>query len=319
MADVKARGSERAISGERPARSGIWYSPGFVALLLIAPVQILLLTLTVFPILLSIYVSLTGWQPQFGDWWQAPITFPKNYLDLLTADKRFHYAVARTLLISVVCLSLEFLLGLLLAVTLAGQVRGRRILLSVLLTPMMMMPVVVGYTFFLLFQRQGPLSALFGWALGQPGQVDWLSTPSLALFGIVVTEVWHWTPLFMLILLSGLTSLPQNPIRAAMVLGASRWQIFWHIELPMLTPLIVVAFVIRGMEVIKLFDEVYVMTRGGPGTTTETISTYLQQVAFGDFRLGYAAAAATVVLIVTVVVIYQGLRPIRNRVATERG
>ena len=80
--------------------------------------------LTVFPFLLSIYVSLTGWQPQFGDWWQAEITFPKNYVDLLTADKRFHYAVARTLLISVVCLSLEFLLGLLLAVTLAGQVQG---------------------------------------------------------------------------------------------------------------------------------------------------------------------------------------------------
>jgi multiple sugar transport system permease protein len=273
---------------------------------------VLLIGLTVFPFGLSLYVSLTNWQPQFGNWWQASFIGLGNYVDLFFGEPRFVAAVARTLTISAIGLTLEFGLGLLLAVSLAPVFRAKRGVISVLLAPMMTMPVVVGYTFFLLFQREGPMTALFGWALGS-GQVDWLANPNLAFLAIIVMEVWHWTPLFMLILLSGLTSLPQNPIRAGMVLGASRWQIFRFIELPMLKPLILVAFVIRGMEVIKLFDEIFVMTRGGPGTSTETISTYLRQLAFANFQLGFAAAAAAVVLIVTVVVVFWALRPIRYR------
>jgi multiple sugar transport system permease protein len=152
---------------------------------------------------------------------------------------------------------------------------------------------------------------------GQP-DLQWLNNGFLAFFAVVFTEVWHWTPLFFLILLSGLNAVPQNPMRAAMVLGASDWRIFWTVVLPSMKGIIIIAFVIRGMEVIKLFDEIYLLTRGGPGTATETISLYLYKLAFEDFRLAYAGSAGFIILILTVVLINTMLRPIRYQLLEKR-
>ncbi len=134
-----------------------------------------------------------------------------NYKELLVYDTRFLEAVVRTLLISVVCLSLEFVLGLGLAVLFLREFRGKAVLFSAFLTPMMILPVVVGYTFWMLFQSNGPINQMIELLFGAQAVPQWFRSAPLATIAVIVTEVWHWTPLFFLILLSGLNAVPENP------------------------------------------------------------------------------------------------------------
>lgn len=298
----------------------------YIGGLLITPVQILLTALLVFPFVLELILSFSEWTPTSGmDLWEAvgsvfteDLDQGVNYNMLITEEPRFMDALGRTALISVTSLILEFLIGLGLATLFIRTFPFKRVFFTALLTPMMIMPVVVGYTWYMLLQYTGPVNQVLSWING--GQVDlqWLNSSLTAFFAVVITEVWHWTPLFFLILLSGLNAVPQNPIRAATVLGASQMRIFWTVVMPNLRNIIIIAFVIRGMEVIKLFDEIYLLTRGGPGTATETLSLYLYKLAFEDFRLAYAGSAGFIVLIITVVLINMMLRPIRYQLLEKR-
>ena len=286
--------------------------------LLILPGQIVSLFVLVVPLLVAFYMSFTDWTPTRGSLLQATIVGLDNYKELLVYDTRFVEAVIRTVLISVVCLSLEFVFGLALAVLFMREFRGKAMLFSAFLTPMMILPVVVGYTFWMMFQSNGPINQVLMLAFGTDVGPQWFRSAPLAILAVVITEVWHWTPLFFLILLSGLNAIPENPVRAAVILGATPRQVFWRIVLPMLKPVIIVAFVIRSMEIIKLFDEVFMLTRGGPGTSTETISLYIYKLAFADFQLAYGAAAAFLVLLGTLVLIHLLLAPIRNQLLESR-
>ncbi|MBU4192785.1 MAG: sugar ABC transporter permease, partial [Proteobacteria bacterium] len=148
---------------------------------------------------------------------------------------------------------------------------------------------------------------------GAEATVEWFRSSPTAIIAVIVTEVWHWTPLFFLILLSGLNAVPENPVRAAVILGASPRQVFWRVVMPTLKPVIIVAFVIRSMEIIKLFDEVFMLTRGGPGSATETISLYIYKLAFNDFQLAYGAAAAFLVLVGSLLLVHLLLAPVRDQ------
>ncbi|MBE0582667.1 MAG: sugar ABC transporter permease, partial [Desulfofustis sp.] len=163
-----------------------------------------------------------------------------------------------------------------------------------------------------LFQSNGPINQIIALLAGSEMTVEWFRSAPFAVTAVIITEVWHWTPLFFLILLSGLNAIPENPIRAAVILGASPRQVFWRVVLPMLKPVITVAFVIRSMEIIKLFDEVYMLTRGGPGSATETISLYIYKLAFNDFQLAYGAAAAFIVLLGSLLLVHLLLAPVRD-------
>jgi multiple sugar transport system permease protein len=293
--------------------------------LLITPVQLLLMFLLVFPFGMEFLISLTEWQPIYGGVWQAigsvfteDIDQGINYNYLITDEPRYLEAVGRTVIISVISLCLEFLIGLGLATIFLKTFAGKRVWFTALLTPMMIMPVVVGYTWYMMFQYNGPLNQILGWIAFSDVHISWLNDGTMAIVAVIITEVWHWTPLFFLILLSGLNAVPENPVRAATVLGASNWRIFWTVIMPNMKGVIIIAFVIRGMEVIKLFDEIYLLTRGGPGTATETISLYLYKLAFEDFRLAYAGSAAFIVLILTVVAINLMLKPIRYQLLEKR-
>lgn len=287
--------------------------------LLITPIQLLLLALLIFPFVLEFLLSLTEWQPTYGTglWTALGTVFTEDisqgisYNYLVTDEPRYLEALGRTIVISIIALCFEFLIGLGLATLFLKKFAGKRVWFTALLTPMMIMPLVVGYTWYMLFQYNGPVNQIVGWIIFEDFKVSWLNDGTLAIVAVIVTEVWHWTPLFFLILLSGLNAVPENPVRAATVLGASHMKIFWSIIMPNMRAVIIIAFVIRGMEVIKLFDEIYLMTRGGPGTATETISLYLYKLAFLDFRLAYAGSAAFIVLVGTVVLINIMLRPIR--------
>ena len=285
---------------------------------LLLPGQLISVFILVVPLLVAFYMSFTDWSPTRGALTSAQFIGLFNYEELLVYDARFVEAALRTLVFAIICLSLEFIIGLGLAVLFLRKFRGKAILFSMLLTPMMVLPVVVGYTFWMLFQSNGPINQLIELAFGAGASPDWFKSARLAQITVIVTEVWHWTPLFFLILLSGLNAVPENPIRAAVILGASPRQVFWRVVLPMLMPVIVIAFVVRAMEIIKLFDEVFTLTRGGPGSSTETISLYIYKLAFNDFQLAYGAAAAFLVLIGTLGLVHLLLTPVRNRLLEAR-
>ncbi|MEY2605541.1 MAG: multiple sugar transport system permease protein [Verrucomicrobiota bacterium] len=292
--------------------------PFALARILTLPGQVVSLIVLVVPLLVAFYMSFTNWSPTHGSLLAAEFVGFDNYKELLVYDTRFVEAVIRTLLISAICLALEFVLGLGLAVLFLREFRGKSALFSIILTPMMILPVVVGYTFWMLFQSNGPINQVIELLLGHNPNIHWFRSAPLAVTTVIVTEVWHWTPLFFLILLSGLSSIPENPVRAAVILGASPRQAFWRIVFPMLKSVIVVAFVIRSMEIIKLFDEVFMLTRGGPGTSTETISLYIYKLAFSDFQLAYGAAAAFLVLVGTLLLIHLLLTPVRDQLLQGR-
>ena len=286
--------------------------------LLTLPGQIVSLLVLVVPLLVAFYMSFTDWSPTRGSLLEAQFVGFDNYRELLVYDTRFVEAVVRTLLISVVCLSLEFTLGLALAVVFLREFRGKSLLFSALLTPMMVLPVVVGYTFWMLFQSNGPVNQILELVFGAEVAPQWFREAHFAIAAVIITEVWHWTPLFFLVLLSGLNAVPENLTRAAVILGAKPYQVFWRVIFPVLLPVIVVAFVIRSMEIIKLFDEVFMLTRGGPGTATETISLYIYKLAFNDFQLAYGAAAAFLVLVGTLVLIFLLLAPVSKHLLEVR-
>lgn len=309
--DLKTEIPEKQVS---PRKKTVGIKMGTVLML---PGQVVSLLVLVMPLLVALYMSFTDWSPTRGSLFEAGFVGFDNYSELLIWDTRFLYAVLRTVLISVICLSLEFAFGLSLAVLFLREFKGKSVLFSAFLTPMMILPVVVGYTFWMLFQSNGPINQIITLIAGQGANIEWFRNSIFAILAVIVTEVWHWTPLFFLILLSGLNAIPENPVRAAVILGANPRQIFWKVIMPMLKPVITVAFVIRSMEILKLFDEVYMLTRGGPGSATETISLYIYKLAFNDFQLAYGAAAAFLVLLGSLLLVHLLMSPVRNQLLED--
>ena len=173
------------------------------------PGQIISLVVLVVPLLVALYMSFTDWSPTRGSLFNAPFIGFDNYSDLLIHDTRFIEAVVRTVLISAICLVLEFTIGLGLAALFLREFRGKAVLFSAFLTPMMILPVVVGYTFWMLFQSNGPINQIVALFVGDAAMPQWFRSAPLAVVTVIVTEVWHWTPLFFLVLLSGLNAVPE--------------------------------------------------------------------------------------------------------------
>jgi len=264
------------------------------------PAQILVLFISLFPLLMQLYISLTDWSPLAGtSWpqaWAMWNTFA-NYTDLI-GDDRLWAALGRTGFIMAVCVPVEFLLGLGLATLFADDFPGKRVAYSILIMPMMVVPAVAGYMFYMLFQSGGPVNDLLAHLTGAPVTVAWLSSPTLALAAVMVADIWQWTPLMFLILLSGLVGVPEDQMKAATLLGANAWQRFLTIALPRMKAIMVIAVAIRVIECFKIFDTLYIMTGGGPGVATETISVYIYKITTGDLIWGYVAAIALAILVV---------------------
>jgi multiple sugar transport system permease protein len=287
-------------------RLGLW---------LTMPAQLLLLFIVAFPSLMEIYISLTDWTPLHGaNWLMAWKTWNwfANFTDLVT-DDRFWDAILRTLEIIIVCVPCELLLGLGLALLFVGDFPGKRLSYSVLLMPMMIVPAVAGYMFFMLFQSGGLVNAIVSWVVDQPVRVAWLSQESLAMFSVMVADIWQWTPLMFLILLSGLLSVPDDQLRMAALLGAGPWQRFRTITLPRIFGVLMIALVIRVVEIFKIFDTLYIMTRGGPGVSTETISVYLFKLTIEDLNWSYVASLALFILLILSVLGAYGIRRLGAR------
>lgn len=270
-----------------------------LGLFLTLPAQLLVLFIAAFPLLMQLYISLTDWSPLDGiPWWQAYELWNNfyNYIDL-SEDPRWWGSLWRTALVMAVCIPAEFLLGLGLAILFVDNFRGKRVFYSVLLMPMMVVPAVAGYMFFMLFQSGGPVNDILSGLTGQEVAIAWLSNPTLALVAVIIADIWQWTPLMFLILLAGLVGVPEDQLKAATLLGANWWQRFTTIMLPRMKTIIVIALAIRAIENFKIFDTLYIMTGGGPGVATETISVYIYKLTTNDLIWGYVAAIALVILI----------------------
>jgi multiple sugar transport system permease protein len=289
MATLAAEG--RTVARDEAARLGFR---------LALPAQILVLFIAVFPLLMQLYISLTDWSPLSGiGWWNAWELWNSfaNYTDL-AADHRFWSALWRTFIVMIVCVPAEFLLGLGLATLFADDFPGKRLFYSILLMPMMVVPAVAGYMFFMLFQSGGPMNDILSALTGTRVAIAWLSDPTLALAAVMMADIWQWTPLMFLILLAGLVGVPEDQMKAATLLGANAWQRFTTIVLPKMKTIIIIALAIRVIENFKIFDTLYIMTGGGPGVATETISVYIYKLTTQDLIWGYVAAIALAILLV---------------------
>jgi multiple sugar transport system permease protein len=293
------------------ARSGFGLRIPFnVALVL--PAQLTVLAIVLCPTLIVLWLSITDWQPTAGvPWYAAEPVWYWNFYDLYF-DDRFINALLRTIFVVGVCVALELVLAIGLGLLFMDEWPWRKLAVSAIILPMMIVPVDAANAFFMLFNERGPINHVISLIIGGRFEFSWLSDPNLALIPIMLTEIWQWTPLMFLLVLTGLMNLPENQIRAATVLGASRARIFFRIMLPLLTPVIVIALLVRSIETFKIFDPVYILTRGGPGATTETISMFMYNGAFVYFRMGYIAAAALLVLVVVVSICLALSRPLKK-------
>jgi len=255
-----------------------------------------LLALSIYPLIYSIKVGFQTGSGETAQWSLA------NFSRLLS-DGFFLSALAHTLVYAIVALTFEFLLGLGLAVLLDRSLRGRAIFRAVLLIPMMIPPVVVGVVWRLMLNSDfGAINGTLKSLGVNTESLTWTASPKLAFASVVAVDIWQWTPFMFLVLLAGLQAIPQEPYEAAMIDGASVWQTFRHVTLPLLRPAMLVALLLRTMDLLRVFDQIFILTEGGPGFATETISLYIYRTAFRFFDFGYAAAMSFVLLALTNVI-----------------
>ena len=184
-----------------------------------------------------------------------------------------------------------------------GPLRGRSLFRSALLIPMMLPPVVVGIVWRLMLNPDfGAVNGTLKGAGVNTDALTWTASPALALASVIAVDIWQWTPFIFLVLLAGLQAIPQEPYEAAVIDGSSAWQTFRHVTLPLLKPAILIALLLRTMDLLRVFDQIFILTEGGPGFATETVSLYIYRTAFRFSDFGYAAAMSFVLLALTNVI-----------------
>jgi multiple sugar transport system permease protein len=281
--------------------------------LLVAPASLLILALSVYPLLFSIWVSFVNYD----------FTVPghafvglKNFAQVVF-DPNARWSVVVTAILSFANVVIEFLLGLAVALVMAKNFRGRGVIMSILIIPLFISPVIVGQTWTLLLQRPfGPTNFLLGQLLGHEVTISWLTTTPWNFFAIIIADVWQWTPFMFVILLAGLTAIPLHVYEAAELDGVGAWRTFWFITVPYLAPMMLLAITFRLLDAVKLFDTIFVMTGGGPGTSTYSASYYLYTIGFAQFHLSQATAGSWIFLILTAGVI---ALLVRRLLRTEAG
>lgn len=264
--------------------------------LLIAPALLILAAAVLYPIGFNIYASLHEWNLLETD---LPSRFAglETYVDVIT-DARFAHSLRVTLLMTALGIVFEFAAGLTLALIVNEKIWGRRLVRSLLVAPIMATPLVVALVFRLMWHGEFGVINHFLSLVGI-APITWLAGPETAFFAIFVTEVWHNTAFVFLVLLGALQMLPREPYEAAVIDGASYLQRLRYITLPLLRTAIVVALLFRTVFIIRMFDEIWVLTRGGPNRATESISIMLFKSAFENFNVSEAGAISVVLLILT--------------------
>jgi len=265
-----------------------WLDRNFT-LFAVAPTVTLMLIVFGIPMLFSLFLSTQGWNIQEG-LFAGRFVGADNFADLLD-DDHFVRSAALTIGYTVATVIVEMLLGLCIALLLNMDLKFISFFRTILVVPMMMTPIVAALCWKLLLDPNG---GVINHLIGK--QIIWLGDPATALFAVGFVNVWQNSPYVAILLLAGLRSLPHEPLEAALIDGASRWQSFRHITLPLLQPYILVAMLLRTIFEFRSFDNVYVMTSGGPADSTMLLSIFTYIVSFVQFDLGLGAAASWIML-----------------------
>src|SRR5215218_3809962 len=260
--------------------------------LFIVPALVVVGAVIIFPWLFTLWMSAFEWKiggtPHFVGF--------DNYTGLFT-NRRFLEAVVRTFYFTALAVIVPLILGTIAAMIFHREFKFRGLLRGVFILPMMATPVAVALVWTMMFHpQQGVLNYLLSLVGLPPSQ--WVYSPTLVIPSLVLVEVWHWTPLVMLIVLGGMAALPTEPYESARLDGASEWQLFRYITLPLVAPFLFVAGVIRTIDALKTFDTIYVITSGGPGTASETINLYLYLQAFAFYNIGNASAVVVIFFVI---------------------
>jgi len=290
---VEARaGATDADATAAPGRE--WRPPSYWPF--VVPALVVVVAVIVFPWAFTIWMSLNEWKVG------SPTTFVgfANYLRL-PGDPRFVESVGHTLVYTALSVLLPLVLGTFAAVIFHANFRGRGVLRAIFIMPMMATPVAIALVWTMMFHPQlGVLNYLLS-LIGIPAQL-WVFHPGTVIPSLVLVETWQWTPLVMLIVLGGIAAIPIEPYESALIDGANSWQMFRYITLPLITPFLFIAAMVRMIDAVKSFDIIFAITQGGPGTASETINVYLYSVAFTYYDLGYGSAIAVILFIAILLV-----------------
>ena len=263
--------------------------------LFLAPASLFLFVTALLPLLYSVYLSF------FRLKMNRPNQVPQfigleNYARVFT-DELLHTSTYNTLVFAVISVLLELILGLIVAMVICGDSKGARVAMSIFIIPMIMAPVAAGTLWRMMLDSATGVINYFLKILGF-SSISWLAHPTTAMVAVIMVNVWQLTPWCTVILAAGLKALPADCLQAALVDGASRWQIFWRIIFPLISPLLIVVMMIRFIDAFKVFDTIYVMTGGGPGTATEMLPNYIYRQGLRFFDAGYAATLAVMFVLV---------------------
>jgi len=254
----------------------------------VIPALVVVGAVIVFPWLFTVYMSALDWK--IGT--TAHFVGFDNYIKLAT-NQRFIESIGHTFYFTLLAVVIPLVLGTIAALIFHREFPFRGLMRTIFTMPMMATPVAVALVWTMMFHpQQGVLNYLLS-LVGLPPSL-WVYSPTLVIPSLVLVEIWHWTPLVMLIVLGGLAALPVEPYESARLDGASEWQLFRFITLPLVMPFLIVAAVIRTIDAVKAFDTIYVISQGGPGTASETINLYLYLQAFAFYNIGNASAVVVV-------------------------
>lgn len=262
------------------------------------PTIIFVLGMVLFPIIYTFVLSFHSWRMSANIPWE--FVGAENYMNLFM-DSRFPNAVLRTFVFAVIALVIEIILGIAIALFLNHTFKGKNLVKTAFLLPMVATPVAIGMVWKLIYEPNiGILNTIIR-NMGGP-KIDWLGDSGLALYSLVLVDIWQWTPFVMLIILAGLTSIPTDPFESAMIDGATRWQTIMKITLPLLRPTIFTAVLLRLIDVLKTFDIIYSMTQGGPGFATETMNILSFRQAFEFMQFGQSAATLILFFVIVMTI-----------------
>jgi multiple sugar transport system permease protein len=268
---------------------------------LLLPALIFLLLLGTFPVLYNLLVSVQNITMQQEN---TAFSGALNYQRLFT-DGRFWQAWGHTLLIAAISLPIQLVLGLALAGLFLPEFPGKRIFAAIMVLPTVISPIVAGASWRLMFDHQfGPVNQILGWFTGTPPLILWTTDPAFVYPAIIILEVWAHTPFVFLLLLAALAQVDRNLVDAAELEGASKWTVFWKIILPAIRPVLYTVALIRFVDLMRMFDFIYALTQGGPGTHSETISLYMYVQGFQQFATSYTGALAFVSIVATASFVY---------------
>ena len=279
------------------------------ALVFLVPSLILMGITIVLPLVYSFFISFFSADLKYKG--LGEFVGLGNYFSAIK-DQYFMGSIKTTIIFSVIVVAIEFAIGFAIALLFNTEIKGKTIFFSIVIIPMMITPVAVGLTWrLLLHSTLGVVNWLLSF-IGITGHA-WLADNSTALGTVIFIDVWQQISYMVLVLLAGLVSLPKEPYEAASIDGASRWQSFRYITLPMMTPTFLVAILLRLITAFKTYDLIYVLTKGGPGTATEVVSYYIYKQAFTHLKTSKAAAMSFILLLILIPVSYIATRILRNR------